>query len=100
MVVPSVINLETARSPVDDREVSVSFDINELPARILVSTYVPPFETVRYVPEHRATHVVRAHGATGRCSCSGCGISISPYDRFCRNCGAKLSGTEYVEDDA
>lgn len=29
-------------------------------------------------------------GATGHCECGACGWAIDPWDRHCRNCGARL----------
>ena len=98
MVVPIVINLKTARSPVDDREVSVSFDINELPARIVVGTYVPPFEVVRYVPERICHATSESPVPTYQTGCSECGEVWDDFYRrlkwmgppnFCPRCGAK-----------
>lgn len=39
-------------------------------------------------------------GIVGHARCSVCQQTISSYDRFCRHCGAKITGTDYEEEGA
>lgn len=96
----SIINLEVKRDPMSDG-LCVSFDVLELPERIYVNTYIPPFVTgvyerkEVYTEGESAVRIVRASGGVGSCRCSVCGWNIDPYDLFCRRCGKEFSGTIY-----
>ena len=96
----NIINLEVSRDPKSDA-LCVSFDVLELPDRILANTYVPPFVTgvyerkAVYTEGVNAVRVVRASGGVGSCRCSSCNWRIDPVDLFCRRCGKELVGTIY-----
>lgn len=96
----NIINLEVARNP-KDGGLCVSFDMLELPEKVIVNTFIPPFITGAYERKKvytegvNAVRIVRASGGVGSCKCSACGWSIDPYDLFCRRCGKEYAGTIY-----
>ena len=97
----SIINLEVKRDPMS-RGLCVSLDMLELPERVIVNTYVPPFVSCVYEKKRTYTKGINAvriirtlDGIIGSCRCSECGASIDRCDAFCRACGKELVKTIY-----
>jgi len=85
----------TASEDPTNGEVVVSFGTDTMPRCVIVHGYIPPFDSMRYLPVRTATRQVRTYGAIGRCNCSECKFSVEVSDAYCRECGAKFIGTDY-----
>lgn len=55
--------------------------------------------TARRNRNHAHRKVRLFESAMGRTSCSRCSQTIGPFDKYCRYCGARLTATDYEEEN-
>ena len=78
-----LINITAKRDPVSGG-LGVCFDAPELPERVIVGTYIPPFDTGVYIRVRKAMWSDE-NGYT-----CGCGARVRGFKRRCHKCGAWL----------
>lgn len=98
---PEIWGTSARRDPRDPSDVTMALDVSELPSRILVYGALPPFESVRFVPE-RVCHATSGPPVPEHFTgCSACGAVwdffyvtggyMGPPD-YCPRCGARCLG--------